>query len=273
MTARTLEPFDPAVVAPWHLGDGARGALLIHGFASTPPELRRLGEHLAARGWRCSGPALPGHAATPEALEATTWRDWAGAAQSALDELAAECDEVVVAGQSMGGTIALHLAATDLRVRAVATLAAPVRLSGIAQHLLPLFVATVRWYYPGDDIDLWHTDAIEELYSYGRRATRSIRELKRLTNVVRDELAQIRCPVLVLHGERDRTIDPRNAAEIESRLVSSAAVARRTFPRSGHALSVDVDREAVNAAVSDWFDQYSSAHAARGSSRLVRAAG
>jgi len=257
MTARTLEPFDPATVAPWRLGRGRRGALLIHGFASTPPEMRRLGDHLAARGWRVFGPALAGHGTTPEDLEATTWHDWVGTAQDALDELAVECDEVMVAGQSMGGTLALHLAATDLRVRAVAALAAPVRLSGFLQHLLPVFASAVRWYYPGDDIDLWDVTAVDELHSYGRRATRSILELKRLVAAVRDELAQVRAPVLVLHGERDRTIDPRNAGEIERRLLDSAAVVRRMFPRSGHALTVDVDRVAVKEAVSDWFDRYS----------------
>jgi len=65
MTARTLAPFDPDAVRPWHLGEGRRGALLIHGFAGTPPELRRLGEVLASAGFRCHAPVLPGHGTTP----------------------------------------------------------------------------------------------------------------------------------------------------------------------------------------------------------------
>jgi len=108
MTARSLEPFDPDVVRPWSLGEGRRGVLLLHGFAGTPPELRRLGEHLARNGYRCRGPALAGHASTPEALETSTRRDWTRSAQEELDTLARECDEVMVAGQSMGGTIAPH---------------------------------------------------------------------------------------------------------------------------------------------------------------------
>jgi carboxylesterase len=114
MTARTLAPFDPDVVRPWHLGDGPRGVLLIHGFASTPPELRRLGEVLAANGFRCHAPALPGHGTTPEDLERTTWEDWAACVAAEFDELASECDDVMVVGQSMGGTLALHLAAHDV---------------------------------------------------------------------------------------------------------------------------------------------------------------
>ena len=74
----------------------------------------------------------------------------------------------MVAGQSMGGTLALHLAAHDLRVRAVATLAAPIWLSGPLPPLLPVLKRVVRWHRAGDDVDLWNPDAVEELYSYGR---------------------------------------------------------------------------------------------------------
>ena len=262
MTARTLEPFDPAAVAPWAIGDGDRGVLLVHGFAGTPPELRRLGDHLAGHGWYCAAPALPGHAATPEDLHTTSWRQWAAAAQAALDEMSARCDSVAVAGQSMGGSLALHLAATDMRVRAVACLATPLWLPGALQHFLPVISRMVRWHRPGSDVDLWDQTAVEELHSYGLRSTRSILELKRLLGAVRDELAQVRAPVLVLHGARDRTIDPRCADEIARRLICSAAVDLHVYPRSGHALSVDVDRDDVNRRVLDWFELHVPAAAA-----------
>jgi carboxylesterase len=259
VTARTLEPFDPAVVAPWRIGSGRRGALLLHGFASTPPELRHLGDFLAARGWRCHAPALPGHASTPQALDRTTWSDWASGAQRAFDELAGECDQVVVAGQSMGGALALHLAANDLRVMAVASMAAPVWLPGLKVHLLPLAKHVVRWHRPGDDVDLWNVEAVEELHSYGLRSTRAINELSRLCAHVRNELAAVRCPVLVLHGGRDRTIDPRCADEIARRLICSTAVEQHLLPRSGHAVSVDVDRDLVNTLVHAWFERFVAA--------------
>jgi len=259
MPARTLQPFDETLVAPWRLGAGRRGVLLLHGFAGTPPELRRLGEHLAAHGWRCYAPALPGHAATPEALEDTAWQDWARAAFEGLDDLAASCDTVVVAGQSMGGTLALHLAARDLRIRAVASLASPLFITGLLHHLLPLIARFVRWHRPGGDVDLWDPTAVDELHSYGLRSTHAIRQLELLLATVRDELAQVRAPVLVLHGGRDRTVDPRCADELVERLVCSAVVERREYPRSGHALSVDVDREDVNARVLDWFERHGGA--------------
>jgi carboxylesterase len=259
VTARSLAPFDPDAVRPWRLGDGPRGVLLIHGFAGTPPELRHLGEVLAANGFRCHAPVLPGHGTTPEDLERTRWQDWAECVAESFDALASECDDVMVAGQSMGGTLALHLAAHDLRVRAVASLATPIWLSGPLPPLLPLIRRLVRWHRAGDDVDLWHPDAVEELYSYGIRPTRSINELRLVCAVVRNELAEIRAPVLVVHGERDRSIDPRCAREIGRRLIGSEAVQVELLPRSGHAISVDVDRDSVNVQILQWFERFAPA--------------
>jgi len=144
-------------------------------------------------------------------------------------------------------------------VAAVASLAAPVRLAGLLLRLLPALKHVARWHRPGDDVDLWDQEAVEELYSYGLRATSAINELNRFCAFVRDELAQVRSPVLVLHGGRDRTVDPACADEIAQRLVCSASVEKHLFPRSGHALSVDVDRERVNTMVEAWFERFTDA--------------
>jgi carboxylesterase len=259
MALRTLEPFDPAVVAPWVLGAGVHGVLLLHGFAGTPPELRRLGDHLAARGYRCRGPALAGHAGTPHDLRRTTRVDWIRSARDALDQLAGECDEVMVVGQSMGGTLALHLAATDMRVRAVATLAAPVFLTGLAPLALPVARRVLRWQRPGQDIDLYDQSRIDELYSLGLRPMNAIGEFGRLIAEVRGELASVRAPVLVMHGGRDRTIHPSNAEEIARRLVCSSEVERHLYPRSGHGMSVDIDRVDIQDRVLGWCDRHRAA--------------
>jgi esterase/lipase len=96
------------------------------------------------------------------------------------------------------------------------------------------------------------------LYSYGIRPTRSINELRRVCGVVRNELAAIRAPVLVVHGQRDRVIDPRCAREIGTRLVGSEAVEVDLLPRSGHAISVDIDRDTVNTDVLNWFQRFAT---------------
>jgi esterase/lipase len=74
--------------------------------------------------------------------------------------------------------------------------------------------------------------------------------------VVRNELAAIRAPVLVMHGERDRSIDPRCAREIARRLIGSEAVRLELLPRSGHAISVDVDHDRANDDILQWFERF-----------------
>jgi carboxylesterase len=256
VAARTDLPMDPAVVAPWRIGGGPRGALLLHGFAGTPPELRRLGERLAALGWRCEGPLLAGHGTTPEDLERTRWTDWVATARQALDRLRAECTTVAVAGQSAGGAIALHLAATTPDIAAAACLATPVWLAGLGPRVLPVARHLHRWDRPHGEVDLYRLEGIDELWSYGRRSTASIVQLIHLIATVRDELVCVRAPTLVLHGERDRVIHPDNAREIERRLLCARAVRRRLFPRSGHGLSVDIDRDEVEGEVVAWFDAH-----------------
>ena len=111
-----MPPWPHLDPGPFHLdaGDGDVGALLLHGFSGAPTEVRGLGEHLAARGVVVSAPLLPGHGVDHHHLERSNRRAWRQAAHEALQALQARCTRVVVVGQSMGGLLALELAARRL---------------------------------------------------------------------------------------------------------------------------------------------------------------
>src|SRR5436305_8685837 len=117
-------PAEPDQLQPFRIRGGTRGCLLIHGFAGTPPEMRGLGEYLAAAGYDVMGPLLAGHGLTPEAMALTRWTDWDASAQLALTALRRDSREVFVAGQSLGGTLALHLAALNPAVKGVVAIGA-----------------------------------------------------------------------------------------------------------------------------------------------------
>ncbi|HUY96587.1 MAG TPA: alpha/beta fold hydrolase [Verrucomicrobiae bacterium] len=255
MTACPDTDFDPDRVAPYWLGDGERGVLLLHGFAGTPPELRRLGERLAGAGFLVHAPLLAGHGTRPQALARTTHRDWIASANAGLDQLLRRCPVVGVAGQSAGGTLALHLAATRPEVRAVVTQAALLGLGDWRIRLLPALHGVVRWHRPGDGVDLYEPAAAQLLLSYRRRPTIAILELDRLARLVRRELPGVVQPTLVLHGGRDGVVDPANADEIVGR-IGSAVRALHRFERSGHALSVDVDRDQVAQLATRWLREH-----------------
>lgn len=103
--------------------DEHKAVLLIHGFTGTPYDMRGLGEHLAAHGYTAYAPLLAGHGTSARDLARTGWRDWLGSAETAYGELSAKYDKVYVVGHSMGGDLAINLAAE--RDTAGAVLLAP----------------------------------------------------------------------------------------------------------------------------------------------------
>jgi carboxylesterase len=229
--------------------------LLLHGFAGSPPELRRLGEWLAKHGFLAYAPLLAGHGTSPEAMAETNRFDWIESADRALDEMLQRCRSVGVAGQSMGGTLALHLAATRPEIEAVVTQAAMLWLDDWRLRLLPVLHRVVRWQVPSGAVDLYNKEALGDLISYRRRPTVAILELVRLGQMVHRELAAIRPPLLVMHGGRDGVVPPATADAIVAR-VSSTVRALQRFERSGHGMSVDVDRSEVAAAAGAWFERF-----------------
>ena len=240
---------------PFWLGSGPRGVLLLHGFAGTPVELRLLGEWLAAHGMVAHAPLLAGHGTSPEEMARTGADDWIRSAQKGLDALLERCQSVGVAGQSMGGTLALHLAATRPEVGAVVTQAAMLRLADWRLRLLPALHPVVRWDVPSGQVDLYLPERVHQLHSYRRRPTRAILQLVRLGRLVERELAAVWQPLLVLHGGRDGVVSPANSDRIVGG-VSSAVRALRRFERSGHGMSVDVDAEEVAELAGGWFSRH-----------------
>ncbi|MCP4897086.1 MAG: alpha/beta fold hydrolase [bacterium] len=88
------------------------GALLIHGLTDSPYSLRRVGEILREQGFWVVGLRLPGHGTAPSALVDAEVEDWRAAVRIAAEHLqtiVGESGQLVVAGYSNGGALALDL--------------------------------------------------------------------------------------------------------------------------------------------------------------------
>ncbi len=66
----------------------------------------------------------------------------------------------------------------------------------------------------------------------------AVHELTKLQRVVRRRLPQIVAPILVAHGARDRTADPRDARALYER-VSSPERRLLVLPNAAHVVPVD----------------------------------
>lgn len=227
---------------PFALGpERARAAVLcLHGLTGTPYEVRPLAQAFSAAGMRAVGPALPGHAATPEALAAIeSWQVWADAARQELDRLADRHESVFAAGLSMGGLLCLLLGSERL-VDALVVVGVPLRLAPPAPCLVPLAKRWVPFVSKVGGSDIQDDAARARHPGYDRMPLHAVHELIALQRVVRGRLRQIAAPILVAHGALDRTADPEDATEIYES-VSSHDREQILLPSSGHVVPVDRD--------------------------------
>jgi carboxylesterase len=233
-------------------GEGT-GIVLVHGFTGTPFEVRFLGEHLAREGFSVRAPLLPGHGATVEALDRTTWRDWADAVERAVDAMRGRCARVAVIGQSLGGLLALHLGSRRGDLAAIGTLATPLwlpwlsaRVAASTQRGLLRGVRAIPK-FGGSDVRDRRTRA--ENPCGDAIPTRALGHLLAFMRVVDDALPLVAAPVLVLHGARDHTAPVACAARIAAR---ARARRVRILPRSYHLIAADVERDVVAAEVTSF---------------------
>ena len=95
---------------PYAGGSGAAGVLLCHGFSGSTKSMIGWARHLEAAGFQVLLPRLPGHGTHWHDLNQTTWIDWYSCVDDAFTTLRAQCDQVFLAGLSMGAALCLRLA-------------------------------------------------------------------------------------------------------------------------------------------------------------------
>jgi carboxylesterase len=220
----------------------------LHGWRATPFEVRRIAEACAERGIDAAGPLFPGHGFRE--VEAQRRGILTFSAQEALDTVRSEVsrcralgyERVLLCGQSMGGALALAVAA-ETEVDALAVCAPAIELpfeSALAEHL-----ADSRDCVPIEDEETF------ENYSYRFDPLGGLLALDLIARAGREGIARIRCPVLVLQSHGDTTIPITVGDRIERE--AGGSVERQFFDESGHSMGVDVCAEEVSQAVASFF--------------------
>ena len=206
-----------------------------------------LAEALAQDGYTVHVARLAGHGTSPEDLAATSWDDWVASAREAYRTLRSRCAAVALVGLSMGGAIALHLAATE-RPDAVVVMATPIRLRPVLRRLaravrpvLPYVPVVVRVGPRG-------SDALPYRVSYARIPLSAAQDLASLLERTRELLPQVQAPLLVAQGRRDFVI-PRESADEIAGGVGSRVRRLVWLPRSRHVVTLDRDRAQLFGAV------------------------
>jgi carboxylesterase len=235
------------------LSAGPVGCLLIHGLTGSPPEMRPMGEYLVRRGLTVSGPRLAGHGTTPRELAITPWQDWYGSVQTAHRELLQCCEEVFVAGFSLGALLAVHLA-MDHEVSGLVLLSPGFWVRDWRIGLMPLlrhWIRYVRKDVRQENSDLADAEARKRFWSYDVHSTEAAYQYLALQRLTRPELPRVRQPTLVVYAVRDQSIAPYSGPRTYEQ-VGAQDKELLALHQSGHGLVVDSEREAVFKRVYEW---------------------
>ena len=215
---------------------GKIGVLLLHGFAATPLEVRRLARFLEQKGISVAAPVLAGHGTTPEDLNNIHWGDWIKTGEDGYAQLAARCDHVFVGGESTGAVVSLYLAATHPEIMGVLAFSPAMRLSiNFIDKFVLKFLSWVIKFSPKNGLEgntTWQ--------GYRANPLNGVKQLIALENETLKKLKDVTQPVMVFIGGQDTTID-LSSSDIVIEGVSSPAKEKHFFENSQHCILLGDD--------------------------------
>ena len=223
---------------------GPHGALVLHGITGTPASVRGLAAALAGAGLAVEAPLLPGHGTVVDDLAVVGWEDWVAAAEAAYAGLAARCDRVVVAGLSMGGTLACRLAADHPEMAGLVCVNPYVDPPADSfLDLLRDWLAQGSAMLPAIGADIARPGGREPAYAH-----LPVAPMLSLLEAVVDlqaSLPRIACPLLVFTSRDDHVVPPKSSDVLAERV--SGPVERVVLERSFHVATLDYDAELIEA--------------------------
>jgi len=225
------------------------GCLILHGFTSSLDAVRPLVPAVERLGLPYRMPLLRGHGTRPEDLRGVRHQHWYEDAEAALLELSAEAHQVAVCGLSMGGLVALELAARRPDdVAAVVTLGAALSIRSPLVHASKLIASVVDMWTPTPGRGYADRALARGSTNYKSFATDALVSLHTYGGVVRRLLSQVRAPILILHARQDRVIKPSSADYIYEH-VASEDKQRVWLERCNHEMLRDCEADRVVSLV------------------------
>jgi carboxylesterase len=214
------------------------GVLLSHGFTGSPASMVPWGQYLSEQGYAVSVPLLPGHGTRWQDMTGTTFADYYAAVEKAFADLQARTDAIVVGGLSMGGCLALWLAALRPRDVAGVVLVNPAVASTnkqllavpLLKHVVPAMSAI------GNDIK---KPGVSE-GAYPKTPLKPLHSMVQAWKQVREDLPKVTAPLLLFRSAEDHVVDPSSGKIIMDN-VSSRDATERVLANSYHVATLDND--------------------------------
>jgi carboxylesterase len=239
--------------------------LLIHGAGDTPQTLRYLGEYLHARGFHVVAPLLPGHGRSVRDFMRVRADDLTNAARAAYIALRDGREWTGVVGLSMGGALAVQLAAEFPELPALGLAAPYLEMPTRIQR-----AARIAWLW-GPLVPIVESAEGESVFdpmerdrnlAYGIFTAAALRALYETVRRAAAASPHVQAPTLVVQSREDNRISFAAAERSFARL---GAKEKRLEWLSGasHVITVDYGREHVFELLASWLEQHGAAAVSR----------
>jgi len=247
MTIPTAEPF--------FFPGGKTGCVLVHGFTGTPKEMRLMGDYLNKNKITTIGVRLAGHATQISDMIRTQWRDWFISVEDGINLLSDFCDNIFIAGLSMGGILAL-MAASRYDINGAIAMSTPYKISNDWRTKFAKQLSVFTPFIKKEQSDTVDQKTSKNHMDYSMYPTRSIAELYDLIETLHISIDQIYVPVLLINSIKDKTAPPSHAEKYRLKIPSNYFEAL-TLENSGHVITEDIEREIVFNAALNFIQKHS----------------
>ncbi|HIJ37631.1 MAG TPA: alpha/beta fold hydrolase [Rhodospirillaceae bacterium] len=217
------------------------GVLLVHGFLASPAELRSLGDRLLQRGYPVLGVRLAGHGSSPWDLRKKRWQDWLASVRRGIQILSPFVDQIALVGFSSGGALSLICAALHpQKLAGVVSCSAPLKFRNANLAVVPFIHSAneiVRRLSNRDGLVVFRpNDSEHPDINYRNIPVSALNQLRQMVEELKERLALVKTPCLLLQGSEDRVVDPISATLIHQRLTSASFRRLQMIPASRHGI-------------------------------------
>ena len=236
---------------------GAPAVLVLHGGGDTPQTVRYLSDELYARGFHVVAPLLPGHGRTIREFSRVTAGALTDSAFASYHALRERHALVGIIGVSMGGALAVQVAAATPDLPALGLVAPYLAMRPRASRLARtsrVWGVLVPAFESSEGFSIRDPSEREKNLAYGVFTAGALRALYLTVQRAVAALPRVTAPTLMIQSREDNRIDRETAERAFARL--GAREKRLEWTAGGaHIITVDYGREHVIELLASWMEE------------------
>ena len=236
---------------------GAPAVLVLHGGGDTPQTVRYLSEELYSRGFHVAAPLLPGHGRTVREFSRITAAALTDSAFESYHALRARHQRVGIIGVSMGGALAVQVAAATPDLPALGLVAPYLAMRPRASRLARtsrVWGVLVPAFGSSEGFSIRDPEERKKSLAYGAFTAGALRALYTTVQRAVAALPRVNAPTLMIQSREDNRIDAEDAERAFAKL---GAREKRLEWTTGaaHIITVDYGREHVIDLLASWMEE------------------